>query len=69
MGKKFVMFINGMEISDGHHHGLHQVRVRGAEEWVKLGSQLIINMNNVTDEVVKAGGNVDLMWDSGVIEI
>jgi hypothetical protein len=38
--------------------------VCGADEWIKLENQLVINMNDITEEVVKSGGNVDLEWGS-----
>ena len=62
IGKKFDMVINGMEVAGGHCDGRHRARVRGAEGWSKFGSKLVINMNDITEEVVKSGGNVDLQW-------
>lgn len=63
------MVINGMEIADGHSNGRHRARVRGAEEWITFGSQLVVNMNDITKDVVKAGGNVDLEWTSAPREL
>jgi aspartyl-tRNA synthetase len=60
--KKFDIVINGTEVAGGHCDGLHRARVHGAEEWSKFGSKLVINMNDITEEVVKSGGNVDLQW-------
>jgi hypothetical protein len=47
------MVIDGMEIAGGLRDGRYWARVREADEWIKLGSQLVINMNDITEEVVK----------------
>lgn len=54
------MVINEMEIAGGHSDGRHRARVQGAEEWITFGSQLVVNMNDITKDVAKAGGSVDL---------
>ncbi|CAN9452824.1 unnamed protein product [Alternaria sp. RS040] len=60
IGKKFDVVINKMEIAGGHSDGRHRARVRGAEEWITFGSQPVVNMNDITKDVAKAGGSVDL---------
>ncbi|KAI4657927.1 uncharacterized protein J4E78_006316 [Alternaria triticimaculans] len=59
---KWDMVICGMEIAGGWRDGHFWARIRGADEWIKFGSQLVINGNDVTEEVVKSGGHVDLQW-------
>jgi len=59
---KWDMVICGMEIAGGRRDGHYWARVRGADEWIKFGSQLVINGNDVTEEVVKSGGHVDFRW-------
>ncbi|KAI4632530.1 uncharacterized protein J4E87_002003 [Alternaria ethzedia] len=59
---KWDMVICGMEIAGGRRDGHYWARIRGADEWIKFGSQLVINGNDVTEEVVKSGGHVDLQW-------
>ncbi|KAH6870671.1 hypothetical protein BKA58DRAFT_180844 [Alternaria rosae] len=59
---KWDMVICGMEIASGCRDGHYWARVRGADEWIKFGSQLVINGNDITEEVVKSGGYVDLQW-------
>jgi hypothetical protein len=56
------MVIHGMEIGSGVRDGRCHARIRGADEWIHFGSQLVINSNDITKEVVEAGGNVDLEW-------
>jgi hypothetical protein len=56
------MVIHGMEIGGGVRDGRCHARIRGADEWIHFGSQLVINSNDITKEVVEAGGNVDLEW-------
>ncbi|KAI4646520.1 uncharacterized protein J4E79_010583 [Alternaria viburni] len=59
---KWDMVICGMEIAGGRRDGHFWARIRGADEWIKFGSQLVINGNDVTEEVVNSGGHVDLQW-------
>ena len=59
---KWDMVICGMEIAGERRDGHYWARIRGADEWIKFGSQLVINGNDVTEEVVKSGGHVDLQW-------
>ncbi|KAI4702094.1 hypothetical protein J4E81_002456 [Alternaria sp. BMP 2799] len=59
---KWDMVICGMEIAGERRDGHFWARIRGADEWIKFGSQLVINGNDVTEEVVKSGGHVDLQW-------